>query len=39
MINKERIEEIESTINLINTVLRGSSLTLTVKEHKENTFL
>jgi hypothetical protein len=32
MINKERIEEIESSINLINTVLRCSNLTLTVKE-------
>lgn len=38
MINKERIEEIESAINLINTVLRGSSLTLTVKEHKGKHF-
>lgn len=36
--NMERIEEIESAINLINTVLRGSSLTLTVKEHKGKHF-
>ena len=30
----ERIEEIESAINLINTILRSSNLTLTVKERK-----
>lgn len=34
----ERIEEIESAINLINTILRGSSLTLTVKEHEGKHF-
>lgn len=38
MINKERIEEIESSINLINTVLRCSNLTLTVKEHEGKHF-
>lgn len=34
----ERIDEIESAINLINTVLRGSNLTLTVKERKGKHF-
>ena len=34
----ERIEEIESAINLINTILRSSNLTLTVKERKGNHF-
>lgn len=38
MINKERIEEIESAINLINTVLSCSNLTLTVKEHEGKHF-
>lgn len=30
----ERIEEMENVINLINTILSCSNLTLTVKEHK-----
>lgn len=34
----ERIEEIESAINLINTILRSSNLTLTVKERKGKHF-
>lgn len=34
----ERIEEIESAINLINTILRSSNLTLTVKELKGKHF-
>lgn len=34
----ERIEEIESAINLINTILIGSSLTLTVKEQEGKHF-
>lgn len=34
----ERIEEIESAINLINTILKSSNLTLTVKEHKGKHF-
>ncbi len=34
----ERIEEIESAINLINTILRSNNLTLTVKERKGKHF-